>query len=118
MKEAITSVARAYGLRCTVEPDFYTYTEVGKDGMEMELKRRPDITFFTNPPVATDVTIVYPGVEPDLEATKAAVRRHVSTFQNLRYYCKTPFLFLATDGTKYYAKYRAIPFRSGDLPIA
>lgn len=38
-----------------------------------------------------------------------AMRRDPVSFTNLRYYCKTPFLFIGTDGIKRYAKYRVIP---------
>lgn len=47
---------------------------------------------------------------PDgLAGSQAAGRRHASSFQNLRYYCKTPFLYIGSDGIKRYAKYRALP---------
>lgn len=47
---------------------------------------------------------------PDgLKASMEAGRRHASSFHNLHYYCKTPFLFNGTDGIKRYAKYRVIP---------
>lgn len=47
---------------------------------------------------------------PDgLKASQEAGRRHASSFHNLRYYCKTPFFFIAKDGLKRYAKYRVIP---------
>jgi arachidonate 5-lipoxygenase len=39
-----------------------------------------------------------------------ALRRDPTSFTNLRYYCKTPFLFIGNDGIKYYAKYRVVPF--------
>lgn len=48
---------------------------------------------------------------PDgLKAAELAVRRHASSFHNLHYYCKTPFLFIGTDGLLRYAKYRILPF--------
>jgi arachidonate 5-lipoxygenase len=48
---------------------------------------------------------------PDgLAGSQAAGRRHVSSFHNVHYYCKTPFLYLGTDGIKRYAKYRVLPF--------
>lgn len=55
---------------------------------------------------------------PDgLEASKIATRRHTS-FQKLYYYCKTPFLYNSSNGQKYYAKYRVIPFdRAKDADI-
>ena len=37
-------------------------------------------------------------------------RRDVSSFHNQRYYSKTPFLFIGTDGIRRYAKYRVTPF--------
>lgn len=43
-----------------------------------------------------------------------ALRRDPTSFTNLRYYCKTPFLFIGKDGIKRYAKYRVIPF--DDVP--
>lgn len=47
---------------------------------------------------------------PDgLEASKRAGRRHATSFSNLHYYCKTPFLFEGDDGLKRYAKYRVVP---------
>lgn len=48
-----------------------------------------------------------------LEASQAAGRRHATSFHNLHYYCKTPFLFNGDDGIKRYAKYRAIPVDGG-----
>jgi hypothetical protein len=48
---------------------------------------------------------------PDgLKGSQAAGRRHVSSFHNVHYYCKTPFLFLGKDGIKRYAKYRVLPY--------
>jgi arachidonate 5-lipoxygenase len=48
---------------------------------------------------------------PDgLRGSQAAGRRHVTSFHNVHYYCKTPFLFLGDDGVKRYAKYRVLPF--------
>ncbi len=44
-----------------------------------------------------------------LEGGQKAVRRHASSFANLHYYAKTPFLFIGKDGVKRYAKYRVIP---------
>jgi len=38
-----------------------------------------------------------------------ALRRDPTSFTNLRYYCKTPFLFIGNDGIKHYAKYRVVP---------
>ncbi len=45
-----------------------------------------------------------------LRASQLMLRRHVTSFQNLRYYNKTPFLFVGNDGIRRYAKYRALPF--------
>lgn len=42
-----------------------------------------------------------------------AMRRDPVSFTNLRYYCKTPFLFTGIDGIKRYAKYRVVP-RNGE----
>ncbi|MCB9252828.1 MAG: hypothetical protein H6605_10200 [Flavobacteriales bacterium] len=44
-----------------------------------------------------------------LEGAKKAVRRHATSFYNLHYYAKTPFLFMGKDKIKRYAKYRIIP---------
>ena len=41
----------------------------------------------------------------------AGGRRHVSSFQNLRYSCMTPFLYVGDDGIKRYAKYRVLPLK-------
>jgi arachidonate 5-lipoxygenase len=47
---------------------------------------------------------------PDgLRGSQKAGRRHASSFHNLRYYTKTPFYFIGTDGIVRYAKYRALP---------
>lgn len=47
---------------------------------------------------------------PDgLTGSQAAGRRHATSFHNLHYYCKTPFLFIGRDKIKRYAKYRTIP---------
>jgi catalase len=45
-----------------------------------------------------------------LEGAQLALRRNPSSFQNLRYYCKTPFKFIGSDKIKRYAKYRVRPF--------
>jgi hypothetical protein len=48
---------------------------------------------------------------PDgLKGSEAAGRRHVSSFHNVHYYAKTPFLFIGEDGIRRYAKYRVLPF--------
>jgi arachidonate 5-lipoxygenase len=44
-----------------------------------------------------------------LTGAQVALRRDPDSFHNLHYYCKTPFLFIADDGTRYYAKYRVKP---------
>jgi len=47
---------------------------------------------------------------PDgLKGAQVALRRNPTSFHNLRFYCKTPFIFLGKDGVKRYAKYRARP---------
>jgi hypothetical protein len=53
----------------------------------------------------------YNRLYPDgLKGSEGAGRRHVSSFHNVHYYCKTPFLFIGDDGIKRYAKYRVLPF--------
>ncbi|MFN4762969.1 hypothetical protein ACKGJN_07605 [Gillisia sp. Q332] len=44
-----------------------------------------------------------------LKGAQLALRRNPSSFQNLRYYCKTPFKFMGKDQVKRYAKYRMRP---------
>jgi hypothetical protein len=47
---------------------------------------------------------------PDgLEGAEAALRRNPTSFNNLLFFCKTPFLYVGTDGVRRYAKYRARP---------
>ena len=47
---------------------------------------------------------------PDgLFGAQKGLRRDPSSFHNQRYYSKTPFLFIGTDGLKRYAKYRVLP---------
>ena len=47
---------------------------------------------------------------PDgLKGAQMSLRRNPTSFHNLRFYCKTPFLYIGTDGVKRYAKYRARP---------
>jgi catalase len=48
-----------------------------------------------------------------LESSKIATRRHIP-FDRLYYYCKTPFQYNSSDGKKYFAKYRIIPFDRAD----
>ncbi len=43
-----------------------------------------------------------------------SVRRHASSFHNIRYHAKTPFLYMSTEGVKYYCKYKVRPF--DDIP--
>ncbi|GAA4466414.1 hypothetical protein GCM10023189_48430 [Nibrella saemangeumensis] len=45
-----------------------------------------------------------------LKGAQISLRRDPSSYHNLRYYCKTPFLFIGKDGVKRYAKYRVRPF--------
>ena len=45
-----------------------------------------------------------------LKGAQLALRRDPTSYQNLRYYAKTPFLFVGKDGIKRYAKYRVRPF--------
>ena len=44
------------------------------------------------------------------EGARRTLRRDPSSFTNLIYYNKTPLLYISTDGTKYYAKYRTVPY--------
>ena len=47
---------------------------------------------------------------PDgLKGAQISLRRNPTSFENLRFYCKTPFLFIGTDNIKRYAKYRCRP---------
>ena len=41
-----------------------------------------------------------------------AMRRDPSSYTNLRYYCKTPFVFIGKDGIKRYAKYKVLPLNN------
>jgi len=43
------------------------------------------------------------------EGAVESLRRDPSSFQNLHYYCKTPFKFIGKDGILRYAKYRILP---------
>lgn len=45
-----------------------------------------------------------------LKGAEKALRRNPTSFQNLRYYCKTPFKFEGKDEIKRYAKYRVRPY--------
>jgi hypothetical protein len=60
----VMATAKSYGIDCTHEPTFYTYY-----GGE---KKRPDVTFWIANPLAIDVTIVFPEMEANVRATKAA----------------------------------------------
>jgi hypothetical protein len=44
-----------------------------------------------------------------LEGAQLSLRRDPTSYHNLRYYCKTPFLFIGKDGVKRYAKYHVRP---------
>jgi arachidonate 5-lipoxygenase len=47
---------------------------------------------------------------PDgVDGAKGAMRRNPDSFHDIRYYAKTPFLFVGTDGIKRYVKYRVGP---------
>jgi hypothetical protein len=65
VKDALMQVCRDFGIRSTPEPRFYRYP----DG-----RKRPDITFWTAPPIVTDITVVTPadGHEPGTAAMRAA----------------------------------------------
>jgi len=43
-----------------------------------------------------------------------ASRRHATSFHNIRYYSQAPFLFISSNGIKYYCKYKVRPFE--DIP--
>ena len=43
------------------------------------------------------------------KGAQLSVRRHATSFYNLRYHSKTPFHYISTDGTKYYCKYKVRP---------
>jgi arachidonate 5-lipoxygenase len=45
-----------------------------------------------------------------MPAGLASLRRAPTSFFNLRYYSKSPFLFIGTDGVKRYVKYLVMPF--------
>ena len=52
---------------------------------------------------------------PDgLKGAQVSLRLNPTSFHDLRFYCKTPFLFVGTDNTKRYAKYRCRPLE--DIP--
>lgn len=52
---------------------------------------------------------------PDgLKGAQISLRRNPTSFYNLKFYCKTPFLFIGTDNIKRYAKYRCRPLP--DIP--
>ena len=57
--------------------------------------------------------VKYNRIYPDgLVGAQKAVRRFATSFHNLHYYAKTPFLFVGKDKVKRYAKYRIIPFEN------
>jgi len=64
---ALASVCRTYGITTTQEPRFYTY----EDGS----LNRPDVTFHTRVPIATDVTIVKSQYEVGVAAGNAAAEK-------------------------------------------
>jgi len=43
-----------------------------------------------------------------------ASRRHATSFHNVRYHTQSPFLFISTQGIKYYCKYKVRPYE--DIP--
>jgi catalase len=49
-----------------------------------------------------------------LTGAELALRRNPNSFQDLRYFAKTPYRFEGSDSIKRYAKYRVIPFE--DIP--
>ena len=59
-----------------------------------------------------------------LNGAKESLRRNPVSFQNLRFYCKTPFLFKGKDGIQRYAKYRCRPLDNvqetgiADVPLS
>ena len=63
----MASVCRTYGITTTQEPRFYTY----EDGN----LNRPDVTFHTRVPIATDVTIVKSQYEVGVAAGNAAAEK-------------------------------------------
>lgn len=44
-----------------------------------------------------------------VQGAHAGMRRNPTSFSNLCYYSQTPYLYIATDNVKRYAKYRVIP---------
>jgi hypothetical protein len=67
VKWALANCARRYGIQVLDEPNFYDY--------DNGLNNRPDLTFFTCPPVATDITIVSPWDELGAHAVAARVEK-------------------------------------------
>jgi arachidonate 5-lipoxygenase len=49
-----------------------------------------------------------------LKGAKISLRRNPNSFHDLRFYAKTPYLFIGDDDIKRYAKYRARPYE--DIP--
>ncbi len=44
------------------------------------------------------------------KGAQLGVRRHATSFHNVRYYSQSPYLFITTEGIKYYCKYKVRPF--------
>ena len=68
---ALVAVPRAYGITCTSEPVFYRFMYEDDESNS----RRPDVTYRTWPPVAIDLSIVYPGETPGTKAADMAARK-------------------------------------------
>ena len=112
MYGALVPLAKSYGIHCTTEPSFYTYEE--KDGHTPH--NRPDITFHTSPPIATDITIVAPVHEVDIAANEAAhakVKKHRLAVQQMGHTFE-PFA-LEIQGHMHECCYRVIRTLQRDL---
>jgi hypothetical protein len=75
VRNALTTAARSFGVNCQQEPRLYT--DLYENGHQ-----RPDITFFTYPPIVTDISVVMPEHDVDVAATRVAkekVREHEQT---------------------------------------
>ena len=73
--DCLLAASKAYGIQATAEPNFYTYDDDEGKGKAC----RPDITFHTTPPLATDITVVSPQYIVDQAASVAAtmkVKKH------------------------------------------
>ena len=68
VRDEMARVARRYGISVSTEPTFYSYSS--------GIRQRPDITFHTELPVATDVTVVYPTPTPGEAASKARAAKY------------------------------------------